>query len=307
MAFGMGSFKIVVQTINNYITKLLSHLERCNTPQAPSKTTKTWWEQMALAIEKHLCETAGLVVGESIPTTLEDIEKMKNCKPPPATKTGKSSHKTKKQDIFWTVISQFPHPVTKKQTCKDEMYGILVRTSQWGKPKTDKRHWFGVKVVMQRQDTVQKELFRDNSILILQSQETLALLKYLTQPFTSIGSHTLISQEWPELLNDVIKEKLMKKGANLDTINSTHTLQEDNSDCCTYLGDADETGIYSPQPLPLVNYARDYGVDDSTDAPGNNCITPPRQQRLSIGAISAPSKKIKQSTFYNPHRRGFRS
>ena len=92
----------------------------------------------------------------------------------------------------------------------------------------------------------------------------------------------------------------MKKGANLDTINSSHTLQEDNNDCCTYLGDADETGIYSPQPLPLVNYARDYGGDDSTDAPGNNFITPPRQQRLSIGAVSAPSKKSNKVRFTTP-------
>ena len=295
MAFGPGSLKIVVQTINTYITKLLAHLDRNNTPRVSSKNASAW-KQLALAIEQYLCETAGLVVGQSIPSTLEETDRMKNCNLPPPTKTGKSN--TKDNKIFWTTISQFPHPVTKKQTCKDEMYGILVRTSQWGKPHTDKCQWFGVKVVMQRQDTAQKELFKHNSMLVRQSQETLALLKYLMQPFTNVGSKTLISQEWPELMNDVVKEKLMKKNANLDTLNESHNLQESTSDCCMYLGDAEETGIYSPQPLPLVNYAQEYALD-ATD--GNiNFITPPKQKRLSITAVSAPSKKSNKVRFTTP-------
>ena len=297
MAFGPGSCKIVVQTINSYITKLLSHLKRCNTPRVTSKNASAW-TQMALAVEKYLCETAGLVVGQSIPSTLEEIDKMKNCKLPPPTKMGMSNTRTNK--IFWTVISQFPHLVTKKQTWKDEMYGILVRTSQWGKPLTDKLEWFGTKVVTQRQDTAQKELVKDNSMLVLQSQETLALLKYLTQPFTNIGSHTLISKEWPELLHDVVKKKLMKKSANLETLNDSHNLQENNNDFCTYLGDATETGVYSPHPLPLVNYAEDYAPDDSTDAAGNNFITPPKKNQLSITAVSAPSKKSNKVRFRTP-------
>ena len=296
MAFGLGSFKIVVQTINNYVTKLLSHLARCNIAPSMAKTPAQW-TKLALAVEKYLCETAGLVVGQSIPGTLEEIEKMKNCTLPPPTKTGQSN--TKKNTIFWTVISQFPHPLTKKQTCKDEMYGILVRTSQWGKPNTDKLEWFGIKVVMQRQDTAQKELFKENSLLVLQSQETLALLKYLTQPFTQIGSQTLISQEWPELLNDVVKEKLMKKSADLDSLNETHSLQETSSDCCTYLGDAQETGNYSPKPLPLINYAEEY-ADSADGGASNNFITPPKQQRLSITAVSAPSKKSNKVKFTTP-------
>ena len=120
MAFGPGSFKIVVQTINTYITKLLAHLDRCNIQRVPSKNASAW-TKMALAVEHYLCETAGLVVGQGIPSTLEEIEKMKNCKIPPVSKTGKST--TQDNKIFWTTISQFPHPVTKKQTCKDEMYG----------------------------------------------------------------------------------------------------------------------------------------------------------------------------------------
>ena len=288
MAFGPGSFKKVVQTINTYITKLLSHLKRCNTQAILSKNASAW-KQMALAVEKYLCETAGLVVGQSIPSTLEV---------PPVSKSAMSN--TKNNKISWTVISQFPHPVTKKQTCKDEMYGILVRTSQWGKPHTDKLEWFGVKVVMQRQDTAQKELFKQNSMLVLQSQETLALLKYLTQPFTNVGSHTLISQEWPELMNDVVKEKLMKKSADLDTLNDSHNLQESNNDCCTYLGDAEETRIYSPQPLPLVNYAEDYALDATDGAAGTNFITPTNKKRLSITAVSAPSKKSNKVRFTTP-------
>ena len=297
MAFGPGSFKIVVQTINTYITKLLAHLERSNTARVTSKNASAW-TQLAVAVEKYLCETAGLVVGQSIPSTLEEIEKMKKCKVPPVSKTAMSN--TRNNKIFWTTISQFSHPVTKKQTCKDEMYGILVRTSQWGKPHTDKRQWFGVKVVMQRQDTAQKELFKQNSMLVLQSQETLALLKYLTQPFTNIGSHTLISKEWPELMNDVVKEKLMKKSADLDTLNDSHNLQESTTDCCTYLGDAEETGIYSPQPLPSVNYAQDYALDATDGAAGTNFSTPPKKKRLSITAVSAPSKKSNKVRFTTP-------
>ena len=295
MAFGPGSFKIVVQTINTYITKLLAHLDRCNIQRVPSKNASAW-KNMALAVEQYLCETAGLVVGQSIPSTLEEIEKMKNSKIPPVSKTGKSN--TKDNKIFWTTISQFPHPVTKKQTCKDEMYALIVRTSQWGKPHTDKRQWFGVKVVMQRQDTAQKELFRHNSMLVLQSQETLALLQYLTQPFINIGSQTLISQEWPELMNDVVKEKLMKKSADLDELNDSHSLQESTTNCCTYLGDAEETGIYSPQPLPLVNYAQEYAALDTPD--GGTFITPPKQKRLSITAVSAPSKRSNKVSFRTP-------
>ena len=116
---------------------------------------------------------------------------MKNYTLPAVTKPGGTTS-ISRDNIFWTIISQFPNPQTKKQTCKDEMYGVLVRTQQWGKPNTNILQWFGVKVVMQRQDTALKELFKDNSMLVLHSQETLALLKYLTQPFTNPGSTTLL-------------------------------------------------------------------------------------------------------------------
>ena len=99
-------------------------------------------------------------------------------------------------------------------------------------------------------------------------------------------------------MNDVVKEKLMKKSADLDTLNDSHNLQESTTDCCTYLGDAEETGIYSPQPLPLVNYAQDYALD-ATDG-DTNFITPPKKKRLSITAVSAPSKKSNKVRFTTP-------
>ena len=188
------------------------------------------------------------------------------------------------------------------------MYGVLVRTPQWGQPNTDKRQWLGITIVMQRQDTALKELFNDNSMLTLHSQET--LLKYLTQPFTNPGSTTLLSDTWPELVSVVVVEKLMKKNTDLDKRHEEQHRQEDTKEICTYLGDADDS--YSqPCMLPLVHYAENY--DDSTDAavlPAalttgvDATTTPPRQQRLSIKSVSAPSKKSHKVKFTTPTGEG---
>ena len=146
-------------------------------------------------------------------------------------------------------------------------------------------------------------------MLTLHSQETLGLLKYLTQPFTKPGSTTLLSDTWPELLSDVVVEKLMKKNTDLDKRHDEQHLQEDTKEICTYLGDADDS--YSqPCMLPLVNYAKTY--DDSTDAAVLPALTtgvdatttPPRQQRLSIKSVSAPSKKSNKVKFTTPTGEG---
>ena len=308
MAFGLGSCKIFLQTINKYIKKLMSRPERCPVQQPAPRSKSEVWKSMGLAIEHYLRDTTGLVVGQCIPTLPKDIEIMKNCKLPPATKPGGTSS-ISRENIFWTVISQFPNPQTKKQTYKDEMYGILVRTPQWGKPNTDTLQWFGIKGVMQRQDTALKELFKENSMLTLQSQETLAVLKYLTQPFTNPGSTTLISHVWPELLSEVVVEKLMKKSTDLDKRHEEQNLQEDNIEMCTYLGDADETagGTYSPCLLPLVKYVETY---DSTDAAAleaisdADVITPPKKQTLAIQSVSAPNKKSNKVTITTPTGEG---
>ena len=65
MAFGIGSCKIVLQTINNYIKLLMSHLERCpiTQPVAPKSNSKSWIA-MGLAIENYLRDTTNLVVGQ---------------------------------------------------------------------------------------------------------------------------------------------------------------------------------------------------------------------------------------------------
>ena len=288
MAFGMGSFKIVLQTINNYIKLLMSHLKRCPITQPTAHKSTRAWISMGLAIEIYLRDTTGLVVGQCIPTLQKEIQIMKNQVLPQMSKPGGTTN-ISRDNIFWTIISQFPNPQTKKQTCKDEMYGVLVRTQQWGKPHTDKLQWFGVKIVMQRQDTALKELFKENSMLILHSQETLALLKYLTQPFTTPGSRTLLSDVWPELLNDVVVEKLLKKGTDLDTVHQEQHLHEDATDLCTYLGDG---GSSSPCLLEMTNYAEIYD-DDFTDAavgdsPQPSAITPPA--KLAIASVSAPKK-----------------
>ena len=151
---------------------------------------------------------------------------------------------------------------------------------------------------MQRQDTALKELYRDNSMLVLHSQETLALLKYLTQPFTNPGSTTLLSTVWPELLNDVVVEKLMKKGTNLDTVHQEQHLHEDNKELCTYLRDGEEDS--SPCLLPLVNYADTY--NDSTDGSTADtlAITPPLTKRLAINSVSAPKKTSHRGKFTTP-------
>ena len=293
MAFGIGSCKIVLQTINNYIKLLMSHLGRCPIIQPTAhKSNSKAWMSMGLAIEKYLRDTTGLVVGQCIPTLHKEIQIMKDCALPTITKPGGTTN-ISRDNIFWTIISQFPNPQTKKQTCKDEMYGVLVRTPQWGKPNTDKLQWFGVKVVMQRQDTALKELFKDNSMLVLHSQETLALLKYLTQPFTNPGSTTLLSTVWPELLNDVVVEKLMKKGTDLDTVHQEQHLHEDNTELCTYLGDGGADSTSSPCLLEMINYTELYDDIDSTDATADEspiaAITPPAT--LAIKSVSAPKKQ----------------
>ena len=118
MAFGIGSCKIVLQTINNYIKLLMSHLERCpiTQPAAPKSNSKSWIA-MGLAIENYLRDTTGLFVGQCIPTLHKEIQIMKNCKLPTVTKPGGTTS-ISRDNIFWTIISQFPNPQTKNKHAK---------------------------------------------------------------------------------------------------------------------------------------------------------------------------------------------
>ena len=191
---------------------------------------------MAIDIEESLHER-GLVVNECIPTTLQEIEKNKQLKGVPEHATAGGGEPLQppksKSDMFWTCITSFSHPQN-GENLVDEIYGRLVRTHQWGKKGTSLMQRWGVECLLHRWSNDHQQVGTPTQFLTLTPTETLCLLTYITEPYTSNGrKHNCLKIQWPDLLNDTVTNCL-----------KAHTDQGSDTKLKAHLSEGDDSAIY---------------------------------------------------------------
>ena len=260
--YGGKSFQSVISTMNQYVHRVHKCLERyINKKLIPaSSMSRLPPETLAVDVEDFLHES-GLMVNECIPTTLKEIEKNKQLK-------GVSEHAAaaggeplrppkSKSDMFWTCITSFSHPQT-NENLLDEMYGRLVRTHRWGRKNTNLMQWWGVECLMHRWSNDNSRIATPTQILTLTPTETLCLLTYITEPYTSHGTkHNCLKIHWPDLLNDTVTNCL--RGGHTDQGASS----SDSSKLKAHLSEGDDATIYlhtatgdgSPPEMMLTDFA----------------------------------------------------
>ena len=203
--FGGKSFQSMVTTMNQYVHLVHKCLGRYINKKISSSSHLPPF-QLAVDVEDFLQES-GLVVNECIPTTLQEIEKNKQIKgvPEHAAAGGEPVRPPKsKGDMFWTCITSFSHPQT-NENLLDEIYGRLVRTHKWGKKGTNLMQWWGVECLMHIWSNDYQRIATPTQFLALTPTETLCLLSYSTEPYTSKGrKHNCLKIQWPDLLNDTV-------------------------------------------------------------------------------------------------------
>ena len=257
--YGGKSFQSVISTMNQYVHRVHTCLERyINKKLIPSSSLHLPPPALAVDVEDFLHES-GLVVNECIPTTLKEIEKNKQLK-------GLSEHAAaggeplrppkSKSDMFWTCITSFSHPQT-NENLLDEMYGRLVRTHRWGHKNTNLMQWWGVECLLHRWSNDNCRIATPTQILTLTPTETLCLLTYITEPYTSHGTkHNCLKIHWPDLLNDTVTNCLR---AHTDQRASS----SDSSKLKAHLSEGDDATIYlhtmtgdgSPPEMMLTDFA----------------------------------------------------
>ena len=257
--YGGKSFQSVISTMNQYVHRVHQCLKRyINRKIIPSSSSRLPPGALAVDVEDFLHES-GLVVNECIPTTLKEIEKNKQLK-------GLSEHAAaggeplrapkSKSDMFWTCITAFSHPQT-NENLLDEMYGRLVRTHRWGHKNTDLMQWWGVECLMHRWSNDNSRVATPTQILTLTPTETLCLLTYITEPYTSNGQkHNCLKIHWPDLLNDTITNCLKAhtdQGASSSDSSKLKAHLSEGDDATIYLHTT--TGDGSPPEMMLTDFA----------------------------------------------------
>ena len=259
--YGGKSFQSVISTMNQYVHRVHKCLERyINKKIIPSSSTSHLPPgALAVDVEDFLHES-GLVVNECIPTTLKEIEKNKQLK-------GVSEHAAtvaaggeplrppkSKSDMFWTCITSFSHPQT-NENLLDEMYGRLVRTHRWGRKNTNLMQWWGVECLMHRWSNDNSRITTPTQILTLTPTETLCLLTYITEPYTSHGTkHNCLKIHWPDLLNDTVTNCLRTdQGASSSDSSKLKAHLSEGDDATIYLHTT--TGDGSPPEMMLTDFA----------------------------------------------------
>ena len=111
--------------MNAYVKSLHKSIERYNDGFELALPPK----KLAMAMEK-VFHQHGLLVNQSTPLQLTEIEKSKALKNPLRNGVPLPAP-TARGDLFWTGLCTFHHPQNKEQ-CVDEMYRRLVRTHKWG-------------------------------------------------------------------------------------------------------------------------------------------------------------------------------
>ena len=279
MALGANSFQIMVKTLNTYVNAVYKCIDRYTDKYISASSILTP-EELAIDIEKYLQES-GLVVNESIPLKLEDIEKNKQLHLPNVipNKMGEALNTEK----FWTCISTFSHPQTQERTT-DEMYARLVRTSTWAEEGTDCMKWWGVNCMLHRWSLDQKELTSPTSLLTLSPKETLCLLSYLTEPYTKDQATNCLLREYPDLLNDVITRCIMRPtSANQSSILSP----EDDDDNTMYVSNVQFHD--PPADIVLTDFGKavKMALNKEHSAPAEAITPPPKRHMIE----AAPPKR----------------
>ena len=206
--FGGKSFQTVISTMNQYVYQIHKCLGRYINKKLIPSSSRLSSGALAGDIEDFMHES-GLVVNECIPSTLKEIEKNKQLKggvPEHAAITGGEPLRPlkSKSDMFWTCITSFSHPQT-NENLLDEMYGRLVRTHRWGEKGTNLMQWWGVECLLHRWSNDYQHIATPTQILTLTPTETLCLLTYITEPYSSNGrKHNCLKIHWPDLLNDTV-------------------------------------------------------------------------------------------------------
>ena len=301
--YGGKSFQSVISTMNQYVHRVHKCLERyINKKIIPSSSSSSRLPPGALAIDvEDFLHESGLVVNECIPTTLKEIEKNKQL-------IGVSEHAAaggeplrppkSKSDMFWTCITAFTHPQT-NENLLDEMYGRLVRTHKWGRKNTNLMQWWGVECLMHRWSNDNSRIATPTQILTLTPTETLCLLTYITEPYTSHGTkHNCLKIHWPDLLNDTITNCLRAhtdQGAS-DSSSKLKAHLSEGDDATIYLHTT--TGDGSPPEMMLTDFATlvEVSQKQSSSSPMRPAITFPPNYVPPGQPPNAPIRKNSKRT-----------
>ena len=226
MAFGKQSFITLVKTMNAYVKSLHKSIECYNDgfdlALAPKK--------LATAMEK-VFHQHGLLVNQSVPLQLSEIEKKKALKHPLRNSIPLPAP-VARGDLFWTVLCTFHHPQNKEQ-CIDEMYGRLIRTHKWGKQNTKPIQWWGIECTIHRWSTTQGDLFQPSQNLSFTPNETLSFLTYITAPYTYDGASNCLKEEWASLLHELVNSLKASSSDNTDNETITKRTHLSEQDDCT--------------------------------------------------------------------------
>ena len=258
--YGGKSFQSVISTMNQYVHRVHTCLQRYVNKKLIPASSSSHLPPGALAVDvEDFLHESGLVVNECIPTTLKEIEKNKQLK-------GVSEHAAaggeplqppkSKSDMFWTCITSFSHPQT-NENLLDEMYGRLVRTHRWGRKNTNLMQWWGVECLMHRWSNDNSRIATPTQILTLTPTETLCLLTYIIEPYTSHGTkHNCLKIHWPDLLNDTVTNCLKAhtdQGASSSDSSKLKAHLSEGDDATIYLHTT--TGDGSPPEMMLTDFA----------------------------------------------------
>ena len=308
--FGGKSFQTVISTMNQYVFKVHKCLERyINKKIIPSSSSRLHHSPTALAadVEDFLHES-GLVVNECIPTTLKEVETNKLLK-------GLSEHAAitagggeplrppkSRSDMFWTCITSFTHPQT-NENMLDEMYGRLVRTHRWGEKGSKLMQWWGVECLLHRWSNDNQRIVTPTQILTLTPTETLCLLTYITEPYSSNGrKHNCLEIHWPDLLNDTVTNYLCtdQGGSSSDSSSKLKAHLSEGDDSTIYLHSTTDDG--SPPEMMLTDFASlvEAAAVSSSSSPIRAITLPPTYVppgQPPNAPIRKTSKKIAATSF----------
>ena len=258
--FGGKSFQSVISTMNQYVYLIHKCLGRYINKKLIPSSQHLPPKALAIDVEDFLHESE-LVVNECIPTTLKEIEKNKQLKSVPEHANAAGGEPLRppksKSDMFWNCITSFSHPQT-NENMLDEICGRLVRTHRWGQKGTNLMQWWGVECLMHRWSNDYQRIATPTQILTLTPTETLCLLTYITEPYTSDGrKHNCLKIHWPDLLNDTVTNCL---SAHTDQGGSSSS---DSSKLKAHLSEGGDSTIYlhtttddgSPPEMMLTDFA----------------------------------------------------
>ena len=302
--FGGKSFQTVISTMNQYVYQIHKCLGRYINKKLIPSSSRLSSGGLAIDIEDFMHES-GLVVNECIPSTLKEIEKNKQLRGVPehaAVAGGEPLRPPKsKSDMFWTCITSFSHPQT-NENLLDEMYGRLVRTHRWGEKGTNLMQWWGVECLLHRWSNDYQHIATPTQILTLTPTETLCLLTYITEPYSSNGrKHNCLKIQWPDLLNDTVTNCLK---AHMD---QTSDSSSSSSKLKAHLLEGDDSTIYlhsttddgSPPEMMIADFA---SLVEKATAASSSISSPVRALTLPPNYVppgqppNAPSRKSRSNS-----------